>query len=264
MKRIAAVFVLACIIILSINCGDSATDISGTLPVITDITVDSLASTGDTVYVNWTALTSVPIQGYYLWTRNTFDAPWLLVNTYEENTGMHIANQSAYYTVMAFNGNNTSSEPGASDNTRTDNLSEIRERFSMEPIGFRIDIEGDSLVAGDPSSPAFAQHFIVAIDTLALDRFIYSGNANPRLWPGGADTRVSSRGSFVAPAPDDSIHWNDRISYGGHFFLEMDNGYYCLLQSLQTLPDTVTMSDTLIIDGQIQPIEGLRLFVSYP
>lgn len=242
------------------SCGDSATEISGTLPVVTGITVDTVASIGDTIVVTWTALTDIQVEGYFLWTRTDFEDPWMLAETVDQNIGTHIADKSAYYTVMAFYGSNTSSDTGLPDNTRAELLSEIRQYLSMRPVGFRVDLEGDSLIPGNSSSPDFKQQFTVAFEPLSGDKYIYPGTANPEIWPGGAETMVSSSGGFVAPAPNDSTQWQDSIYYGGNFFLALEDGYYCMLTGLAIHPDTLAMVDTLIIDGQLQTIRSVRVF----
>ncbi len=258
MKKIIAFSLLGLIAVLS-SCGDSATEITGTLPIVTDVAIDTLASKGDSIYVTWTAIDTTLVDGYFLWTRPTIDGNWTLVSTYERNAGMAIANTSAFYAVMAFNGTNNSSDISVSANTKTDAISQIREIFQLKPVGFKIDFEGDSLIAGDPSSPIFQQDFVVAINWLG-ERFIFPGTANPDIWPGGARTKVSSIPGFVAPAPEDSVNWNDSISFGGEFFLALDNGYYCMLKATHTFPDTAAMSDTVVFSGQVQPILGVRVF----
>ena len=241
-------------------CGDSATEITGTLPIVTGITIDSISSKGDTIVVTWAALTGTQIEGYLLWTRVKPGNPWMLLEVVDQNTATHIADRSAFYTVMAFNGDDTSSDTGLSDNTRTEKLSEIRQYFSKIAVGFRIDLEGDSLISGDPASTDFHQQFTISVGAFGGDRYIYAGAADSLLWPGGEETSVSLSGGFVAPAPDDSTQWRDSIFYGGNFFLELDNGYYCKLNASNTDPDSLTMADTLIIGGELQPIRNVRVF----
>lgn len=257
--KIITVAAIAFMLAVAAGCADSATEVTGTLPVVSGIMVDTLASRGDTIVVSWTPLDSTLVEGYFLWTRPGIEGPWTLATTSSTSPAVHIANQSAYYTVMAYNGDDTSSEIGLSDNTKTEGLQETRQVFSGRPVGFRIDTLGDSLVSGDPSSPEFNQQFVVAI-SFTLERFIYPGNARPEQWPGGARTKISDIGGLVAPAPDDTVRWDDSILYGGNFFLALDNQYYCLLEGSQTLPDTSGLADTLVIDGQIQPIRGVRVF----
>ncbi len=254
-------FLIAAVVMAAIytGCGDSATEVAGTLPVVTGITVDTLSSRGDTIVVMWDPVQSAEVEGYFLWNRTNLEGPWYLASTSETSPGVHIASRSGYYTVMAFSGNNTSSDTGLSDNTKTTGLSEIREAFSGRPVGFRVDIQGDSLIAGDPSDPGFNQHFVVAMD-FALQRYVFPGSARPEIWPGGARTLISDRGGFVAPSPGDTLLWDDSIRYGGNFYLSLDNNYFCLMNGAQTLPDTLTMTDTLVIDGQLQPIQGVRVF----
>ncbi len=256
---VAAAFVSIMAVAAVSGCGDSATAIIGTLPVVTGIQVDTLASRGDTIIVTWTPLDTTAVDGYLLWTRPGIEGPWSLAATTTTTAAAHIAGHSAYYTVMAYKGDDTSSATGLTDNTRAEGLTEIREVFSGRPVGFRIDTQGDSLIAGDPSDPGFNQQFTIAMN-FALERFVFPGSAKPELWPGGARTRISNSGGFVAPSPGDTLNWDDSLLYGGNFFLELDNGHYCLLDGSQTLPDTVSMTDTLVIDGQIQPIMGVRVF----
>ena len=259
--RIWAVSIIMLVFItLYSACGDSATEIIGTLPVVTGITVDSISSKGDTIVVTWTALTGTQIEGYLLWSRIKPGDPWMLLDVVDQNTATHIADRSAYYTVMAFNGDDTSSDTGLSDNTGTKILSEIRRYFFKEAVSFRIDLEGDSLISGDPSSPDFHQQFIISAGSFGGDRYIYPGTADSLLWPGGEETNVSITDGFVAPAPNDSTQWRDSIYCGGNFFLALDNGYYCRLNASSTDPDTLTMSDTLIIEGELQPIRNVRVF----
>lgn len=259
MKRITVAAAIMFILALGAACGDSATAVTGTLPVVTGITVDTLASRGDTIVVMWTPLDSTLVEGYFLWTRPGIEGPWSLAATSSGNAASHIAGQAAYYTVMAYNGDDTSSETGLTDNTKTEGLQEIRQVFSGKPVGFRVDIEGDSLIYGDPADQMFNQQFVVAM-TFTLERFIFPGTARPEQWPGGARTRISDSGGLVAPAPDDTVRWDDSVLYGGNFFLAMGDNHYCLLDGSQTLPDTASMTDTLVIDGQIQPIIGVRVF----
>lgn len=260
MKVLVLSLIMLTYIALYSNCGDSSTEISGTLPVVTGITVDSVASIGDTIVVTWTALTGTQIEGYFLWTRTESESPWSLVEIVDQNVGTHIAEESAFYTVMAFYGDNTSSDTGIPDNTRAELVSEIRQLLARKPVGFRVDLEGDSLITGDPSSLDFQQQFIVAFDPLSGNKYIYPGTANPEIWPAGAETMVSSSGGFVAPDPNDSTYWQDSISYGGNFFLALENGYYCMLTGLAIHPDTLAMVDTLVIDGQLQTIRSVRVF----
>ncbi len=260
MRIWAVSIILLVFITLYSACGDSATEIIGTLPVVTGIAIDSIASKGDTIVVTWTALTGTQIEGYLLWSRIKPGIPWVLLDVVDRNIATHIADRSAFYTVMAFNGDDTSSDTGISANTRTDKLSEIRQYFSKIAVGFQIDLEGDSLISGDPTSRDFQQQFIVSAVGFDRNRCIYSGTANPLLWPAGEKTSVSLSGGFVAPAPNDSTQWKDSIFYGGNFFLALDNGYYCKLNAATTDPDTLTMTDTLIIDGELQPIRNVRVF----
>lgn len=257
--KVISVLVLITGFIVFTGCGDSATEIVGTLPVVENITVDTLASKGDTIFVTWTALDSTLVDGYYLWTRSYVEGAWTLAALCEENVGVHIASQSAFYSVMAFKGTNSSSAPGISANTKTESLEDIRQVFQLKPVGFIVDLEGDSLIAGDPSSPTFAQQFVVAMD-MAGERYIYPGSAHHEMWPGGERTKISSRYGFVAPAPDDSVNWRDSITYGGNFFLGLENNYYLMIKGTSTLPDTASLSDTLVLRTQIQPIRGLRVF----
>ncbi len=258
MKILIAISLLSVFALFS-GCGDSATEIRGTLPVVTGITLDALASKGDTIVITWTALDTTLVEGYFLWTRSVIDGPWSLAALCNDNAGSHIAIESAFYSVMAFNGIDNSSDVSLSVNTKTESLSEIRELFAMKPVGFRIDLAGDSLIAGDPASEGFPQDFIIAINWIG-ERYIFPGNAYPEMWPGGARTKVSSVGGLVAPSPDDSINWRDSISYGGDFFLALDEGYYCMLKGTHTFPDTASLTDTLVLRGQIQPIMGIRVF----
>ncbi len=258
MKKLIATGLLVVIAVFS-ACGDSATEIEGTLPVVTGISIDSIASRGDTIVVTWTALDTTLVDGYFLWTRPLVEGTWSLAAVCNENAGSHIAYKSAFYTVMAFKGIDSSSDIGLSVNTKTQSVSEIRQLFELRPVGFRVDMEGDSLIAGDPASVDFAQQFVVAIN-LAGERQIFPGNSRPFVWPSGARTRISSMGGFVAPAPEDSVNWRDSISYGGNFFLALDSGHYCMLKGTSTIPDTTTMTDTLVVKGQIQPLMGIRVF----
>lgn len=258
MKILIVISLLSVIAVFS-GCGDSATEIRGTLPVVTEVVVDTIASKGDTIVVTWAALDTTLVEGYFLWTRSNLDGPWELAALCDKNAGAHIASQSAFYSVMAFKGIDNSSELSLSDNTKTEGVSEIRELFALKPVGFRIDLEGDSLIAGDPGSSEFAQQLVVAIN-FAGERFIFPGSAHPELWPNGARTKISSIGGFVAPSPDDQFSWKDSISYGGDFFLSLDDGYYLMLKGTHTPPDPLTLTDTLVISGQVQPIKGVRVF----
>lgn len=258
MRTLTSLSLLAVVALFS-GCGDSATEILGTLPVVSGITVDTLASRGDTIVVSWTALDTTLVDGYFLWTRPVVEGPWFLVAETADNVASHIANCTGFYTVTAYKEDDTSSDIGLSSNTKTNQVSEIRQLFDLRPVGFRVDVTGDSIIAGDPSSLEFNQQFVVAINANGA-RYVYPGTFNPEAWPGGARTRISIAHSFVAPSPDDTLLWKDSISYGEDFFLALGDGHYCLLEATHTLPDTASLSDTLVIQGQLQSITGVRVF----
>ena len=153
MKKVIAAAAFMAVLLAYTGCGDSATAVTGTLPIVTGIAVDTLASIGDTIVVMWNPIDSTLVEGYFLWTRTGIEGPWLLAATSERSPAVHIANNAAYYTVMAYNGENTSSEPGLSDNTKTTGLLEIRNIFEGRPVGFIVDLQGDSLIAGDQGDP---------------------------------------------------------------------------------------------------------------
>ena len=79
MKIWVASIIMLVFITLYSACGDSATEITGTLPVVTGIAIDSIASKGDTIVVTWTELTGTEIEGYLLWTRIQPGEPWMLL-----------------------------------------------------------------------------------------------------------------------------------------------------------------------------------------
>lgn len=260
MKNFFAAAALLAILISATGCGSSASEVVGTLPIVTGITVDTLASRGDTIVVTWTAIDSTLVDGYFLWYRSGIDGIWNLAATTTGNSATHIASYSAYYTVMAYKGLDTSTDVGMSDKTKTEGIEEIRQVFEGRPVAFRVDVENGTLVSGDPADPLFQQHFTVCFGGISLTRYVYPGGAHPDIWPGGARTRISDIGGFVAPSPADTVAWDDSITYGNRLFLELDDGHYCLLDCSQTFPDTVSMTDSLVIDGQLQPITGVRVF----
>ena len=259
MRAFAASLVILVSFILLSSCGDSATEITGTLPVVTGIAIDSIASRGDTIVVTWDELTT-EIEGYLVWFRSIPTDPWMLVDAVIGNAAVHIADRSAYYTVMAYYGDDTSMDIGLSDNTMTDELAEYAQPSGDKPRGFRIDIEADSIIAGDPADPDFHQQFTVAFSGPSLNKFLYPGTAHQEIWPGGVRTTVSSAGGFVAPAPGDSILWQDSIPFDGDFFLALETGHYCKLDGLLIFADTLGSSDTMKLDGQIQPLMNVRVF----
>jgi hypothetical protein len=260
MRSLFAFLSISIAITLFSGCGDSASEITGTLPVVTGIMVDSIASKGDTIVVTWNALTGTEIEGYLFWIRYDTDDPWMLVDDVTENVAVHLADRSAAYTVMAYNGNDTSFEVGVGDNTRADNLSETSQIPDAGPLGFRVDLDGDSLIVGDPASMDFHQQFIVTFDQHTGNGRIFQGNAHPDQWPGGMRTMLSTAGGFVAPSPEDTISWQDSIPFEGNCFLALETGNYCRLTCLHAAPDSLGETDTLFIDGQLQPLAHVRVF----
>lgn len=239
---------------LSAGCGDSATEIAGTLPVVTGIRVDSLASHGDTIAVTWDAVGTVQVEGYHLWSRISVGEPWSLQGTVSQNFAEHIADRAMYYTVSAFQGWDTSSMTGIPDNSRADLVAEKELQFDGTPVGFRVDVQNDSLVTGDPASPGFSQQFTVAGDIAGEQLYIYPGTARPMTWPSGARTAISSIGGFVAPSPGDTSLWQDSIPLGLTFFLALDEGHFCRLNSHWD------SQGTILVHGQLQPMTGVRIF----
>lgn len=260
MRVLSASLLISVSIILFSGCGDSSMEITGTLPVVTGITVDSMASRGDTIVVTWDSLPGTQIDGYLFWYRIHQDEPWMLVESVVGTTGVHIATRSAYYTVMAYYGDDTSMNTGISDNTMPEELAPYSWPIGGKARGFRVDIEGDSLISGDPYDANFHQQFIVSFAGLGLNRFIFPGNAKPEMWPGGTRTTISACGGFVAPAPGDTVLWQDSIPLDSDFFLGLETGYYCKLDGGLIPADTLGSSDTLQFDGGYQPLLGVRVF----
>ncbi|OPL17661.1 MAG: hypothetical protein AVO35_09555 [Candidatus Aegiribacteria sp. MLS_C] len=254
MRLMALLATTTIAVILPAGCGDSATETAGTLPVVTGIRVDSLTSHGDTIAVTWDAVGTVQVEGYYLWSRISAGEPWSLQGTVEQNFAEHIADRTMYYTVSAFQGWDTSSMTGIPDNSRADAVAEKELPFDGNPVGFRVDVQNDSLVTGDPASPGFSQQFTVARDTGGEQLYIYPGSARPMTWPSGARTAISSMGGFVAPSPGDTALWQDSIPLGTTFFVALDDGHYCRLSSQSSSMETIR------IDGQLQPMSGVRVF----
>ncbi len=108
MRKLSIIFMAVMIAAIAGCAGDDTTDPTGDLAVVQQLELDA-SSTGRTVVLTWSAVTD-DIEGYKIYFKTDGAGSWAEVGTSTTTTFTHNATVAGTYAVMAYNGENTSSD----------------------------------------------------------------------------------------------------------------------------------------------------------
>jgi len=103
-KLLVSALVLG-MIVMSGCAGDDPEGPEGDLPIVQDLAIGA-ASAGNSIVLTWSAVEGV--DGYRVYFRETTGGSWAEVGDVATTTYTHTAMAAGYYTVMAYEGENTS------------------------------------------------------------------------------------------------------------------------------------------------------------
>ncbi|MBN1433677.1 hypothetical protein JW921_02885 [Candidatus Fermentibacterales bacterium] len=159
MKRIAVVSLGVLAIALMACEGDNPSEPGGTLPTVTGLTVDWASSEGNSIVLNWTAVTGETIDGYEVYFSATEGGTWSEVGDVTGTTFTHTATSAGYYSVRAYEGDNFSEAYATAVNTMPYVSASVTIYDNNAPeqydSGFIFNYSGGE--TGQASSPSFVQ-----------------------------------------------------------------------------------------------------------
>jgi len=267
MKRFSVLFIAAAVALLVACEGDNPSGGTGTLPVVTGITVNESASQGVDVVIEWDALTE-EVDGYYVYF-STSGSSWTQVGDVTGTTYTHTASSAGYYTVMAYLGDDTSSDYGTSDNDLPNVFTgyEIYDNYAPADYfsGFYFGLDGgeDGLAGTEPFA---SQKDVFAYDPNQnpLEIWLYSGDVDP--WPQGSHTEITymEAGGNPGAAPSSGYSTTMEILADDVLFLELADGYWVkmIVTDIEGPVGGSANGTGVAFNYEIQPINGLRLFTT--
>jgi len=269
MKRLSLLFLAAAFVLVGCAGDNPSGPSGGTLDVVTGLTIDESGSSGDQVVLNWTAVSDV--DGYYVYWRANNEGSWSQVGDVTGTTYTHTANSAGGYAVMAYKGDDTSSDYSnvvdCMPNIVTGSYT-IYDNYAPaeDPSGFIFhDTYGET---GMASSGSFDQDIYAYDPWTDADRLaLYSGDYGP--FGNGEPTMMIGYGDqgcdLYGKAPDGSAGWwdNGEIYQGDVIFCQLFDDYYTKMYINTIAPDGVSAHGTYVtFTFEFQPINGLRLFTT--
>lgn len=252
-KYLVAAVTLAVAIV---SCSNDPSAPSGSLPDVQNLRIDETASKGDSVVLVWDAL-DVEVDGYHIYYTTTLPGDWGEPGVTADTTWTHKASATGYYEIKASSGLNYSS--GFSNRVNTRALFSILEqelRADSTSNGLIFYDEGAGWGLGCADSAGFAQDIYIGIDDNKI--YLYSGNHNPSLYPGGNDTKLCPKGCHGNVAPEQSSpDWVDSIQVTDFnwIFVRLDSDHY-----VEFYVDSVFTNGADLLSFEYQLIDYLRLF----
>jgi len=252
--------VIALLVLVVASCDNNPSTPTGTLQVVSNLHINEGASAGQTVVLEWDELGSV--DGYYIFFTENITGSWPQIGTSVSNSFSHTsAPYSGYYTVLAFEGSNTSSDFSnhtASGPIVIDSVFTIWDQNAVgEPTGF---IFGDSYGStGDASSESFKQ------DVYAFDGSwsqspvgLFAGSAG--YYPGGVYCPVV-RGIDTGHAPPSGYVDSLWVQTGNFIYSYLSDNHYVKIFVDSVIPHpTIPDCHGIRFHYHYQPIASLRLF----
>ena len=255
MKKYMIAAVIAAISI--VGCSSDPSAPSGSLPNVQNLTINETASKEDSVVLEWDAL-DVEVDGYHIYYATTHPGGWGEPGLTADTTWTHVATSTGYYEIKASKGLDYSTGFSNRVNSRAQaNYSQEQElRANTTSNGLIFYNDGLGWGTGVADSSEFHQDIYVGIANSKV--YLYSGNHNPALYPGGNDTKLCLRGTLgnVAPAPGSS-EWVDSVQVTdiNWVYVQLTNNHYA-----EFYIDSVFTDGADLLSFEYQLIDYLRLF----
>jgi hypothetical protein len=268
MKRLT-LLALAVAVALMAGCeGDNPSGPDGTLDVVTGLAIGD-ASTGVDVVLSWTAVADV--DGYYVYWKANNSGDWVEVGDVTGTSYTHTATSAGTYSVLAYAGDDTSSDYSASVSTMPNVVSteySIYDNYAPADYHSGFIFGATSGETGLASSGAFVQDiYAYDPDTSPTVAWFYSGDYGP--FGDGNTTWMSALGDGYdnpGAAPDASANWwdNGYVLTGDVIFGELFDGYFVKMYINDVYGPVGGSTNGTGVDFtyEFQPIQGLRLFTT--
>ena len=252
-------FAIAATAIVIVGCGSDPSTPTGTLPQVTGLTVvDSLCG-GTTVFLSWNSVDSVT--GYRVYYDESGIGFWDELEAVEDTFTTHDADRSYFYTILAFEGTDTSEDYADPCNTRPNDCGYyiLWDNYASTDSVNAIIFGETTGVTGRAEDTTFVQNAYVYDGGWAQSPVgLYSGDAG--VWGNGNSTPfVKSNSGLLAPEVgyEDSLFLIDNdIVYG----ITPDSHYVKLF--IDEIEEDLLVPGSYCIKFwyQYQPIPNLRLF----
>ena len=259
MKPLFVSSMLAAALLIA-GCGSDPSTPTGTLPQVTGLTVvDSLCG-GTTVFLSWSPVDSVT--GYRVYYDESGAGFWDELEAVEDTFTTHDADRAYYYTVLAFEGVDTSEDYADPVHTRPNDCGYyiLWDNYASTDSVNAIIFGETSGVTGRAEDENFVQSAYIYDGGWAQSPVgIYSGAAG--VWGNGMATPfVKSNSALVAPEVgyEDSLFLiDDDIVYG----MTPDSHYVKIFVDAIEV-DTLAPETSYCVKFwyQYQPVPSLRLF----
>lgn len=178
MKKLSIIFMAVMIAAIAGCAGDDTTDPTGDLAVVQQLVLDG-TSTGRTVVLTWSAVTD-EIDGYRIYFKTDGAGSWAEAGTSTTTTFTHNAVVAGTYAVMAYNGENTSSDYS---NTVSTMPSIVNVTYSIYDNYAPADYHSGFIFGETAGQTGFASQASFVQDIYAYDEskgdddvWLYSGN----------------------------------------------------------------------------------------
>ncbi|NOQ23345.1 MAG: hypothetical protein GQ565_11960 [Candidatus Aegiribacteria sp.] len=235
-----------------VACSSEPASPSGSLPVVQNLRVNETETKGDTVVLEWDALT-VQVDGYHVYWSSSSPGTWheYVVN---DTTVTEIAETTRYYYVKASRGLDYSSGNSNQVDTKGTYIYGpfiLTAGSSSNGILFYEDAAG--VATGVADSSEFAQD--IYIDMVNSQLYFFSGDHNSVEYPGGNHTPLCPVTTSIAPDPGSSV-WVDSVlvTSSSYYYGHLSNDHY-----IQFYVDSVFSDGAYISSVNYQTIAGLRL-----
>ncbi len=255
MRKYLFLFIVLAVAI--VGCSNDPSAPSGNLPNVTNLTVDETASKGDSVVLVWDPLDQ-DVDGYHIYYATTVPGDWGEPGLTADTTWTHIATSTGYYEVKASKGLEYSAGFSNRVNCRAEEnyFAEMQLRANSAANGLLFDADGLGWATGIADSSEFTQDLYV--DVVDNKIYLFSGDHNPALYPGGHSTKLCDQSGYGNVAPEaGSADWADSIQVTGPnwIFIQLENGDYA-----EFYVDSVYTDGVDLPNFEYQTINGLRLF----
>ena len=261
MKKLGLIVLVAGIVLMAGCAGDDPAGPSGTLEDVTGLAIGA-ASAGRDVVLTWNAVDDV--DGYYIYFRENTSSDWVQAADVTTTTYTHTADNSGYYTVKAYKGDDTSANNSNIVDTMPNQIQAVYTIWDNHaPVdstsGFEFGENGGTRLLAASST----NHDIYCYDGNWTESpcGFYSGDVAP--FGGGEHTEMQEYSTQYGYPAGTNWWTTGYILSGDVIFAELSNGHYVkvFVQAVPQCPaQPASYGITFYYD--YQPIEGLYLFTT--
>ncbi len=275
MKKLLVSALVLGMIVMSGCAGDDPEGPEGTLPIVQDLAIGA-ASAGNSIVLTWSAVEDV--DGYTVYFRETASGSWTEVGDVATTTFTHVASAAGYYTVMAYEGEDTSEGYATEVNTLPNVITTvytIYDRWSPadKPSAFQFGANGGQTGMAGSSFEKDIYAWDEQTDGDTIVR-LYSGTYGP--YAGGSS--YGGNPTYMAD-PDGTYGYCSEYGTGSWYenypLYESDSAVFCALPfsggdviyvkmfDLNIAPDPDSNRGTMVsFQYEYQPLANITVFTS--